>query len=274
MESIIDATYVINMDTDVTRLEGFGNMMSASNWNYTRHSAIDGKALMGSWNDVKGEKYEILRKQLEMKKKYLRTLPWITGSEIGCALSHIALWEIVANDPDKQRIAIFEDDARSHISGTTINDLITGLYTYLEENDIPEPDMLYLGKALDDCMSYERVWNNVYKSRHPLCLHAYIITKQGAQKLLNMAPFTRAIDIIPIDAIKSKIINVMAFHPSIYFQDVFNNISNLRATKFAINHTTECMVAQQHISGDTWEYTIFLVIGIIAAIILFILFSP
>ena len=71
-------------------------------------------------------------------------------------------------------------------------------------------------------------------------------------------------------AIEQKRIKVNTFHPSLYFQDVFNNTSNLRTLKGAINHTTECLVSQQHVVGDTWHYIIIIVIALIAVIILFI----
>lgn len=273
METLLDGTYVINMDTDMARLEQFDAMMMASNWNYSRHSAINGKKLLSSWSEINDpDEYNLLRDQLIMKKTFVSTLNLLSHSEIGCLLSHVSLWKEVADNPEKNRIAIFEDDARTHIQGDTIYKLLSEFYNYLETNGIEEPDMLYLGKALDDCINYEKVWGNVYKSRHPLCLHAYIITKKGAQKLLNMAPYHLPIDMIPIKAIKKGILNVMTFHPSIYFQDVLNNMSRLRETKFAVNNTTECIVSQQHITEENWLYTIVIFVGLIASIILFVLF--
>ena len=270
MESILDGTYVINMDSDIVRLQEFDTMMTACNWNYSRHPAINGKKML--YGKHTPEELETVQPQLALKHKYIKPITWLNSGEIGCLLSHVSLWEEVANNPDKNRIAIFEDDARTHISGDTFQTLLSDFYGYLKENNIPEPDMLYLGKALDDCMSYEKVWGNVYKTRHPLCLHAYIITKHGAQQLLEMSPYFYAIDVIPIRAINQKKINVMTFHPSLFFQDVFNSTSNLRNFRNTINHTTECVVPQQHVSGDTWQFTFVIVIGLIAAIILFAAF--
>ncbi|CAH6419409.1 Glycosyltransferase family 25 (LPS biosynthesis protein) [uncultured virus] len=300
---IVDSSYVINMNADIDRLKEFNDMMGDS-WPFIRHPAINGKVLMSNHDTrdlleiqqdssikspicpsnlqpelvhdknqkVPTSEALLLEKQWALKKKYVRNLTWLNPSEIGCLLSHVTLWEIVANDPDKNRIAIFEDDARSHVDTTTVLCTVSNFYKYLEQSGIPEPDMLYLGKALDDCMSYEKVWNNVYKSRHPLCLHAYIITKTGARKLLSMAPYIVAIDMVPVKAIEQNLITAMAFHPSIYFQDIFNTTSNLRNIRSAINITTECLVTQQHITGDTWHYTAIIIIGIIAALILFISF--
>ena len=271
MESILDSTYVINMEFDQVRLEEFDSMMAACNWNYFRYEAVNGKRLISSWANITDtDEYETLRTQQFMKKRYVSETTWLSPSEIGCLLSHITLWENLVNDPSKNRIAIFEDDARTHVDGNTVRRLLSDFYTYLSSNDIPEPDMLYLGKALDDCMSYEKVWGNIYKSLHPVCLHAYIITKRGAQILLNMAPYNVPIDMVPIRAIENKRLNVMVFHPSIFFQDVFNIPSNLRQLNGAINHTTECLVSMQHVTSQTWKYTFVIVIALIAASILFI----
>ena len=273
METLLDNTFVINMTADRSRLEEFDSMMAACNWNYERFPAINGKKLMGSWANITDpDEYEQLQIILTKKKRYVSNTTLLSHGEIGCLLSHLSLWEEVANNPEKNRIAIFEDDARTHVDGNTIRKLLIDFYTYLDENDIPEPDMLYLGKSLDNCMDYKKVWGNVYRSIHPLCLHAYIITKKGAQKLLDQAPFVLAVDVIPIRAISQGILDVMVFHPSLYFQDVFGTTSNLRQLKAGINNTTECIIFQQHVTNDTWYYLIIIVIGLIAAIVLFTVF--
>lgn len=269
MEAILDRTYVINMDADISRLQEFNTMMTACNWNYTRFPAVNGKKLKAMTNYTT----EAINSDEDiMRKKYVATATYLSNSEVGCLLSHALLWEEVANDPNLNRVAIFEDDARSHVDGHTIQQLIIDFYHHITHNDIAEPDILYLGKALDDCMSYKKVWGNVYESIRPICLHAYIITKQAAQRLLAMAPFTIAIDLVPIQAIQEGTITAMVFHPSIYFQDVFGTVSNLRKLAGAINQTTECIIAQQHITNETWQYSYIVIIGLVTAILLFILF--
>jgi len=273
MESLLDATYVINMDSDTDRLEEFDHMMESSKWNYERFSAINGKKLMGSWNNISNlEHLEHMRILFDMKKRYVSRVTWLSHGEIGCLLSHVSLWQEVANNPSKHRIAIFEDDARTHADGNTVRQLLIDFYAYLSLNNIDEPDILYLGKSLDNCIDYEKVYGNIYRSQHPLCLHAYIITKSGAQKLLNRAPFVLAIDMVPIKAIADKVLNVMTFHPSLYFQDIFGTTSNLRQLKAGINNTTECLVFQQHVTHDTWYYLFMVFIALIAAITLFTIF--
>jgi len=291
MDHIVDETFVINMDKEINRLYAFNSMMTSTydsniSWKYVRMPAINGKDIRNGINTA----YRILdNKDLDnlnytldipsnddmkiLSTKYVKESNWLSPGEYGCLLSHVLLWEKVANDPNLNRIAIFEDDARTHIDVGTIKTLISDLYKYLENNNIEEPDMLYLGKALDDCMNYKQVWKNVYWSTHPLCLHSYIISKNGARKLLQKAPYNAAIDMIPIYEISNKTIKVMSFHPSLYFQDVINNISSLRNLGSALNITTECLVDMQHVNDNDMRFFIGVLIALISAFILYIAYT-
>lgn len=288
IEHIIDETYVINMDKETNHLRIFDSIMTSEHnseitWKYVRMPAINGNDLYNNITTIyRTDDNGILLNNCistlqpvglsELKQKYVKDINWLSPGEIGCLLSHVFLWERVANDPTLNRIAIFEDDAHSHTDVLTIHKLLYDLYKYFESTGIVEPDMLYLGKALDDCMSYERVWKNVYKSQHPLCLHAYIITKQGAQKLLGKAPYDAPIDMVPIYEIAQKSLQVMTFHPSLYFQDIINNVSSLRKLGNALNITTECLVDQQHISDNDLKFIYGLLVAFIAVLVLYIIF--
>jgi len=242
-ESNVD-TYVINMDRDVTRLEDFDKMMKRLEWNYQRFPAIN-------------------MKDKPIDKGYISKYSvFLTNSEIGCALSHIELWQKLA-DGDKDRMIIFEDDARTYIQKETFSEMFNGFYSHLQENNIEEPDILYLGKALDRCEKYERVWKNVYRSKHPVCLHAYIITKKGAKKMLKLAPFSGPIDMVIVHAASNDKLNLMVFHPSLFFQDVLNTTSNLRSLTGALNVTTECIVTQQYIYVSVWATRLVFIILIV-----------
>jgi GR25 family glycosyltransferase involved in LPS biosynthesis len=337
MDSIIDETYLINMDKETTRLTTFDFMMTSkyvsssagqgdgfnnknTQWKYVRMPAINGKDLhngivttyrtkeenltldnckstidisekinssdpniINSQQITINNKYSgsidsnqitltYLDKLTAFKRKYINDANLLSPGEMGCLLSHVYLWEEVATNPNLNRIIIFEDDARTHMDIITIQGLILDLYEYLNTNNIEEPDMLYLGKALDICAKYQQVWNNVYRTYHPLCLHAYLITKKGAQKLLQKAPYDVPIDVVPIHAISNKLINVMTFHPSLYFQDILNNTSSLRDLSKALNITTECLVEIQHLTDGDINYIGVILIGLIITIILYTLY--
>lgn len=287
-QSIVNETYIINMDKETVRLKTFDSMMNsqynpAIQWKYVRFHAINGKELQKGISSIYRKSEDDLQLLnckgtlypegvLGLKDKYVKQANWLSPGEMGCLLSHVYLWELVANDPNLYRIIVFEDDARTHTDVSTIQQLICDFYAYLGENSIEEPDMLYLGKALDECTRYEQVWKNIYKSYHPLCLHAYLITKHGAKKLLGRAQYDAPIDMVPIYAIAEKSLNVMTFHPSLYFQDIINNVSSLRDLGRALNITTECLVSQQHIHGDDLKFVGFVIVGFLATLVLFLLY--
>lgn len=288
MDSIVDETYIINMDKEIDRLKTFDLRMTSEydeshQWKYVRMPAINGKDLKKDVSTVYRTSEDNLQlinckgtiqpeKITELKHRCVKEANWLTPAETGCLVSHVFLWELVAKDPNLNRIIIFEDDARTHTDVITIQRLICDFYQYLHDNNIQEPDMLYLGKALDECSKYEHVWKNIYKSYHPLCLHAYLITKQGAIKLLKKLPYDAAIDMVPIHAISQNLIDVMTFHPSLYFQDIINNVSSLRNLGKALNITTECLVQQQHIHENDFKYIAFVGLAFLATLILFSLY--
>lgn len=245
--NIVNKTYVINMDKDVDRLRKFDVMMKKSNWEYTRFPAVN-------MNDNKSSVQKL-------KKKYIKDgYPLdMKLSEQGCLLSHVLLWkELVSND-SLDRILIFEDDAITYTDGKTIRNFIVDFY-----NNTPEiPDVLYLGKCLDQCYSYEHIWGNVYKSQGPLCTHAYIINKDYAQYLLQFFNHRSAIDMF---LSKSKG-SLMVFHPSIYQQDIMNGESNLRSKVETFKITHECLSpTHTYPSINTWNLYL-TILGIISVVI-------
>lgn len=253
MESYINKVYVINMDKDVERIKDFDIMMKEINCNYERFSAVNGKEL-GQY--------------LEKKEQYIKSLT--SPGEIGCMLSHILLWEKVL-DNNYKRVIIFEDDARSYLSKDKLQEKLIKFYQHIESNNIEEPDLLYLGKCLDKtCYNYEQVIDNVYKNSIPLCTHAYIINSNGAKKLLSLDKFSNALDMMIIDNIDKGVLTTMTFHPSLFYQDVIGNKSNLREFSNALNNTQECKSVGVTVN-DHFAYYIPLVVLVLSCIILFVL---
>jgi hypothetical protein len=131
--------------------------------------------------------------------------------------------------------------------------------------------MLYLGKAQDDCIQYKKVWKNVYYSKRPLCFHAYIITKKGAQELLKLAPYNLPIDVIPHFAVNNNF-KIMVFHPSLFYQDILNYTSDIRNLSEALINCNECSAQVVYvIEENLFFFGIMIALGFIAVFILFIL---
>lgn len=269
MSRFVDRSYVINLDPTSTRMTDFDIMMNNLNWPYQRFEAFNGKKIVHSIYNTEDPNAFLNH---ELMSKYV-SISMMNPSEIGCLLSHVTLWELVATDPELNRIAIFEDDARTQFNGDQLNNNVKGLYEYLEAQNIPEPEMLYLGKALDDCTQYKKVWNNIYYSGRPLCFHAYIITKKGAQELLKLSPYNMPIDMIPHRFVNDPNFKIMVCHPSLFYQDIINYTSNLRSIARAIDNCNECANEVVYVLDDNFFYfTIMLSIGFIAVFILFLIF--
>lgn len=295
IKDFVDQIYVINLDRDTERLQDFNQMMIQNKWSYERFPAIYGKQLTPA--------------QQILKEKYVNfPLESLRQAEIGCLLSHVSLWEKVANDDNLHKILIFEDDAQTQLDGATIVRLLTELHTHLQKEEIGPGygpigggalqggyDILYLGKSLDMCMDYEKVTGNVYRNIMPLSLHAYILTKAGAQKLLAQAPFTQSIDVVVRkllsnynylkahnlmniqDAEKSlknaqsdsatlSTLKGLTFHPSLFFQNVNTYDSNLRSKGSSFTNANECLSNQQYISQNE-QIVIFCVILLLLLVI-------
>lgn len=224
--SIFDDIYVINLDKDTQRLKSYDDMMKKLNWRYTRFSAITPKDFSNEYI-------------AKLKDKMISNNSKITDNEISCALSHIILWNIIAKN-SKNRVLIMEDDARTIVGKDKLEEYLSNLYNqFANNNGIQEPDILYLGKCMDNCSEYKQIYENVYQSFKPLCNHSYVLTKEGARKLLNYAPYSDTIDMAIRELISKGKITAYVYHPSLFYQDIISHNSNLRNLGKALNNVNE-----------------------------------
>lgn len=115
-------------------------------------------------------------------------------AEIACALSHLSVWQRILSD-DLPAALVFEDDAY-FVGGFT--DMLTAVVC-----DLPADfDMCYIGGRFNDTFrcheeSYERIANSLLRyswrvphesAQHDRTTHAYIISKRGAQFLVDSFP--------------------------------------------------------------------------------------
>lgn len=157
-------TYVINLDKDVKRLE---NTRKILNDNFTRFSAIYGK-------DLPQDK---LDKNITKLCKYILC----NRSIVGCALSHLKLWEQLISDNSNNYYVILEDDL-NYINKDLLNKLV---------DQLDKIDYDYINLFCEICGSYSCDDINIdglklCKSIFPLTTAGYIISKKGAQKLVNI----------------------------------------------------------------------------------------
>ena len=176
----IEKTYVINLDTRPDRWE---NLMKAEPYLshvVTREAAVNGRQLT-----MTQEIYDMFNKnQFQWKK-----------SIIGCNLSHISVWSQIAKQESGKYFLVLEDDVR-FTKGWQEK-----WNTYVKY--IPEDaDLLYLGGVLPPnkpalpivTAEYNEYWSyikpNTLFSNTPIslfhfCAYSYILTRRGAQKLID-----------------------------------------------------------------------------------------
>ena len=112
-----------------------------------------------------------------------------TLGAVGCALSHIKIWQHLLSS-EEEVIHVLEDDAVMADTVENINDYI---------RSVPEDwDVIYLGFHRHYLFprSDISISSNVYKiNTHTFQTHSYIINKKGARKLLSKAfPIIHHID--------------------------------------------------------------------------------
>ena len=178
----IDDAYIINLERRSDRLEKFRATHPDISGAVERWPATDGKTIQMT---------------PELAKLFGPNDFFWKKAVMGCALSHLGLWWKLLNEkPDIQNFLIFEDDAR----------LLPGWQETLQlsMNHLPEDyDVLYLGGILPpNRAGFDRLLEPVTKYYSKIrphqmfgqpqptpyfhsCAYAYIISRQGAQKVIE-----------------------------------------------------------------------------------------
>lgn len=203
----------------------------------------------------------------------------LRSGEKGCLMSHLCIAALASMHKDKYTL-IFEDDIISSLSGTSLIDNLNKI------RDIQtKPDLIYLGKCFETCNSMENINDNIYIASAPYCTHALALNGNFAIK------FTKEFGTIHKEAIDnlyryyaiSKNVLVYAYHPALFYQDVFSTESNLRPNSEKLGAYTECIDSQVHpvcpnqpetkinSKFTNSNYNIFIIIAIILVVILLII---
>jgi len=165
---ILNNVWIINLDKSIDRMKKIKINFDSLGLKYNRFSAIYGKNV--------SEEY--LNKNVSNICKYLLC----NYGLIGCAASHKALWKHLI-DSDEEMYLIFEDDIE--INTKTI-EIISKLEEYINEYNI---DYLNLNCINFGCSLVKTEFTidnyNFGKPLLPLQTNSYIITKNGAKKLLK-----------------------------------------------------------------------------------------
>jgi len=144
----------------------------------------------------------------------------MTAGEIGCALSHLSVWDRIAKSRHPGRFLILEEDFVATES-TSIFEIV---------NVAPiDHDMVYLGRVKLDPTSQEYPMNHAYcMPAASYNLHSYMLSSVGARKL-SQSNFRR--NLMPVD---DWIIGTYNFHPRPDIQLLDHPIMNTYACTYQL----------------------------------------
>ncbi len=218
--------YVINLKKDVERKENMIKQLEQNNLKYEITEAVNGSEL-----DL-----EKLKKENIIKVTYYQ----LKKGQYGCYLSHINIWKKFL-ETDKKYCLVLEDDA---ILCENFNMKINHMIWELNKLDVSKPinniDIIYLIPntlcknifSEDEC-NRTLEGPNIRNVRKPLhlgyCAGAYIMTRKGAEKLLNYAiPMTLAIDVLIHRLNYTNTINVLkTIKPYVDSEQKYSNTDNI-----------------------------------------------
>ena len=192
--------YLINLEKNAERLSVFSSYYKESDLNKIPYIKI--KAIYG--RDIDYASFISPNAELNM-----------TPGMVGCFLSHLHIYNEIKKSI-KDYALIFEDDARMirDIQISTINNI---------KNTIPNDwDIILLGYDVSHPLNHEIVqYDNYIKVYGFYGTHAYLITKRGAEKMLNLAkiPFTNQIDHVMGDLCRLGLLNVYGISSPVVWQE-------------------------------------------------------
>jgi GR25 family glycosyltransferase involved in LPS biosynthesis len=181
-----DATYVINLAKRPDRLHRSLAQHQRLGLPSQRFAAVDGESLRAHEIDprliaLSYDTSENARWDRHVQAGQMRQL---SAGEIGCALSHVALWRLM-QVRQFERLLILEDDIRFR------SDFAAALPVYWRQ--LPAAwDIVFLGQhAVAEC---EQLDANLTRPRYQFGAFAYVLSRRGASRLLAALPVRGPLD--------------------------------------------------------------------------------
>jgi GR25 family glycosyltransferase involved in LPS biosynthesis len=243
----INNPFIISLPKDTAKYNHANLLLKSLGMNAIKLNAISGKTIKNNHPNI------------------YRTFSNLSDGEIGCFLSHIAIYYLASKHPNQdQYTLIFEDDVDSLADKFKISYYVGKALQY-------SPNIVYLGKCLERCDHITQLSENLYYGSTPLCLHAYMIKNSFARKIIHHLNIHVAIN-SPIDIfIQQFEEKPLIFHPSLFYQNVAFK-SNLRDKKDQYVNLLECREAmyypfyyyfKQKIVENYWISILFIVIVVV-----------
>ncbi|KAK1155758.1 hypothetical protein AOXY_G26589 [Acipenser oxyrinchus oxyrinchus] len=182
----LDEVYLINLRRRPDRRDRMVRTLYEQDIDVKVMDAVDGGALNSS--DIKQLGVDLLPGYYDPFSG--RTL---TKGEVGCFLSHYNIWKEMV-DLQLERAVVFEDDVRFQ------GNFKKRLLRLMEEIDLVELDwdLIYLGRKQVNPTQEQPVENvrNLVEAGYSYWTLSYVISLQGATKLINAEPLSK---MVPID---------------------------------------------------------------------------
>lgn len=194
----IDKIYVINLKKDNQDIfDRMGNLGLASLTGYEIVNAVDGNDI-----PVDIEPFKIYSKWKQPSSNNDWWNRDILPGEVGCTLSHLEVWKRIA-EGEEERVLVLEEDFLGNIP-----------IANLEVDNIPAWDFMYLGRNPLDLNNEVSINDTFNIPLNSYCSHAYVITKEGATKLLK-------------SGLRESVIPVDEFLPSMFTEHPRSDVNEL-----------------------------------------------
>ena len=146
--------------------------------------------------------------------KTLNPIIQISLGQLACYLSHLMVYNIFLKS-NYDYCIIFEDDLDTNLSPNKLNTELNNNINYMP-NDI---DILFLGYCYEYCDKIVKINPYMGKSIKPLCTHAYLLSKPGVKKLIDLLiPKKKAIDVDILNLIIQNKLNCYSSLPYLFKQ--------------------------------------------------------
>lgn len=156
-------TYIVNLKENIDRRDAMERQLENANLNYQFIEAVKGADLTD-----------------EQIKSKVQDYPdcLLTKGEIGCALSHINIYQKMVNDSIEYALVLEDDAVVPENLEKTINELI--------QQDIKQNRNVYLLSEVISYIENKKLHSNIYSAYHACGTHGYLINLKAAKKLLSV----------------------------------------------------------------------------------------
>jgi len=167
----MDFNFILNQPAFVVHIQEY----SPERTNYFKKNITEaGYTDMRIFEGVKAKDPNILNECIN-EFGNIKLHEYLGAGQKGCLFSHLKLYKYIISN-NIHVCTIFEDDVHFHPNW---NMLAPNYYKNTPNNF----DILFIGNQLDECKNKNQI--PIINTLSTFCTHAYIITLQGAKKLLN-----------------------------------------------------------------------------------------